>query len=311
MLINKLAVNRGNFFAPTLFYDSARAAFGDLLDYFYYEQNIKVIFMPAYIGISPKEGSGLYDPIKDRKYIKPIFYKMNNDLTINQEDLFEKISNCNSKFLLLFVNYFGFIDSQIDAIHKFVKEHNGYFVEDNAHAFFTHLNQKYNFSDISFFSLHKQFPFEKGGMLKIYDKEIDSLKFNGSIYPKQEYNFLDYSFKYIQNTMIENFNILNKKLSSKRAYVEILRPNLPEGTVPQSFPILLKNGDRFKIYEILNAKGYGVTSLYHTLIEPLRKDEFIESLRVSSKILNLPVHQDVNNAFYDSMIDELIISIEK
>lgn len=311
MLINKLAVNRENFFAPTLFYDSARAAFGDLLDYFYYEQNIKVIFMPAYIGISPKEGSGLYDPIKDRKYIKPIFYKMNSDLTINQKDLFEKIGKHKSRFLLLFVNYFGFIDSQISDIYKFVKGHDGYFIEDNAHAFFTYLNQKYNFSDISFFSLHKQFPFEKGGMLKIHDKKIDSLKFNGSIYPKAEYNFLNYSFKDIQNIMVTNFNVLNGKLSSKNAYVEILRPNLTEGTVPQSFPILLKNGDRFKIYEILNSEGYGVTSLYHTLIEPLRRDEFIESLRVSSKILNLPVHQDVDNAFFDSMINELIVSIEK
>ncbi len=306
MLINKLAINRENFFAPTLFYDSARAAFGDILDYFYHEQNIKIIFMPAYIGISPKEGSGLYDPIKDREYIKPIFYKMNNDLTINQKDLFEKISNNNSKFLLLFVNYFGFIDSQIESIYKFVKEHNGYFIEDNAHAFFTYLNQKYNFSDVSFFSLHKQFPFEKGGMLKIHDKKIDSIKFNGSIYPKKEYNFLNYSFKGIQNIMIKNFHMLNEKLSSKSAYVEILRPNLAEGTVPQSFPILLKNGDRFKIYEILNSKGYGVTSLYHTLIEPLRKDEFYESLKVSSKILNLPVHQDVNEDSINKMVNDFV-----
>ena len=106
--------------------------------------------------------------------------------------------------------------------------------------------------------------------------------------------------------MIKNFHMLNEKLSSKSEYVEILRPNLTEGTVPQSFPILLKNGDRFKIYEILNSKGYGVTSLYHTLIEPLRKDEFYESLKVSSKILNLPVHQDVNEDSINKMVNDFV-----
>ena len=173
MLINKLASDKKLFYSKTLFYDSARESFGDILDYFYYEENIKTIFMPAYIGISPKEGSGLYDPIKNRQYIKPIFYKINYDLTINQKDLFKKVNNYNSKFLLLFVNYFGFIDPQICMIYEFIKKHNGYLIEDNAHAFFTHFNQKNIFSDISFFSLHKQFPFENGGMLKIYNNQID------------------------------------------------------------------------------------------------------------------------------------------
>lgn len=311
MLINKLAVDKRKFFAQTLFYDSARESFGDILDYFYYEEDIKTIFMPAYIGISPKEGSGLYDPIKNRPHIKAIFYKMNEDLTINQKDLFEKINNHGSKFLLLFVNYFGFIDPQIYMIYEFIKKYDGFFIEDNAHAFFTHLNQNNIFSDISFFSLHKQFPFENGGMLKIYNKKVDASKFNGKIYPKKEYNFLNYSFKDIENIMIKNYKLLIENLSSKKDYIKILRPNLFYGIVPQSCPILVKHGDRFQIYEFLNDEGYGVTSLYHTLIEPLRKDEFAESLKVSANILNLPVHQDVNSGFYSSMIDELIISIEK
>lgn len=43
-----------------------------------------------------------------------------------------------------------------------------------------------------------------------------------------------------------------------------------ENTVPQTYPLVLLRSDRYQVYLDLNEKGYGVTSLYHTLIDPLR-----------------------------------------
>lgn len=57
----------------------------------------------------------------------------------------------------------------------------------------------------------------------------------------------------------------------------------------------------------MNKNGYGVVSLYHTLIPELRNDkEFIISQELSSHILNLPVHQDVNSDEYVNMLEMLL-----
>lgn len=311
MLIDKLAHNRELYYAKTLFYDSARNAFGDILDYFLQEKGVSTIFIPAYIGISPKEGSGLYDPIRSRNGLNTVFYRMNKDLTINIEDLFEKINMINKPFLFLFVNYFGFIDPNVKKIYDYVKRYRGYFIEDDAHAFFTHHNQSEVYADIAFFSLHKQFPFEKGGMLKVYNNNLDDNRLKGRMYPNEEYNLFNYSFIDIQRKMVENFNLLREKLLCRNEFIKVLRTDLPKGIVPQSFPILLKKGDRYDIYNKLNADGFGVTSLYHTMIEPIQSSEFENSLFVSKRILNLPTHQDVEEKYYDELIELLIKYVEE
>ena len=53
----------------------------------------------------------------------------------------------------------------------------------------------------------------------------------------------------------------------------------------------------------MNENGFGVVSLYHTLIEPLHKPEFCETLWLSKHILNLPVHQDVECSKYVDMMN--------
>ena len=60
--------------------------------------------------------------------------------------------------------------------------------------------------------------------------------------------------------------------------------------------------------EIMNQKGYGVVSLYHTLIEPLRNKEFGEAWDLSKCILNLPIHQDVDTNEYPNLVHELIMA---
>ena len=42
----------------------------------------------------------------------------------------------------------------------------------------------------------------------------------------------------------------------------------------------------------MNELGYGVVSLYHTMIEPVRKN-FPQAIEIGNCMLNLPVHQDI------------------
>lgn len=56
----------------------------------------------------------------------------------------------------------------------------------------------------------------------------------------------------------------------------------------------------------MNDSGYGVVSLYHTLIEPLQKEDYQISIDLSKRILNLPVHQDTDTSRYPEMVRLLI-----
>ena len=56
----------------------------------------------------------------------------------------------------------------------------------------------------------------------------------------------------------------------------------------------------------MNNEGYGVVSLYHTMIDVLQNKENKEAVKLSKCILNLPVHQDVDTNQYIPMIDCLI-----
>ncbi|MFA5276258.1 MAG: hypothetical protein WC417_05150, partial [Candidatus Omnitrophota bacterium] len=75
--------------------------------------------------------------------------------------------------------------------------------------------------------------------------------------------------------------------------------------VPQSFPVLLPDREtRDQLYFRLNKEGYGAVSLYHTLIEEIDRS-FIEEHRLSDRILNLPIHQDVTRDNLKSMADRM------
>ena len=52
--------------------------------------------------------------------------------------------------------------------------------------------------------------------------------------------------------------------------------------------MIVREANRDELYERMNAAGFGVVSLYHTLIEQIPRDEFPESFELSRTILNLP-----------------------
>jgi dTDP-4-amino-4,6-dideoxygalactose transaminase len=74
---------------------------------------------------------------------------------------------------------------------------------------------------------------------------------------------------------------------------------------PQSYPVMIRNGSRDRLYHEMNAAGFGVVSLYHTLISQISSDCFPATAKVSRHILNLPVHQDASEKVLESMVREL------
>ena len=59
----------------------------------------------------------------------------------------------------------------------------------------------------------------------------------------------------------------------------------------------------------MNERGYGAVSLYHTMIAELA-ETLVNEHEISDRILNLPIHQDIESDQLDEMLETLIEMVE-
>lgn len=300
-MIDKIQKDKLNYRIDMNYYQRARDAMFDAVQQLF-DIGYRDIFIPGYIGWSPREGSGIFDPINQIEGLSRHYYRMTKDLAIDIDTLQDRLSE---KSILLIVNYFGFRDKQIEALIKSAKEKDCVIVEDNAHGFFTFFCHGSIGADITFFSLHKMFPFENGGSLLLLN---DRLPIQPKHSPEKTNEMVPfvYDINGIAKRRKQNFCILMALMKGNEDYFVPLK-SIDDITqnVPQTFPIIIKRGNRDKIYEYMNALGYGVVSLYHTMIDELQNDEHNEAWWLSKHIMNLPVHQDCDGTEYTAMIDTL------
>lgn len=114
-----------------------------------------------------------------------------------------------------------------------------------------------------------------------------------------------YDLSAIASARRANYEALRTALLPLSGEITPLWPVLPDGTVPQTFPAIVQRYDRFTLYNELNAAGYGVVGLYHTMIAPLNDPKWETSLTLARKIINFPVHQDVRQSDYPGMVDAI------
>lgn len=300
MGITKIARNKSNAIRNWKFTVSAREAWSEILTIFKNEDPNYKVLLPSYIGWSPNEGSGIFDSVKNSG-LDFQFYRMDSQLQINFDDLKNQIKN-NNKCVVLLVHYFGFIDLNYQEIVDWLKNNNIPFVEDCAHAWLSDLiggrcgrNGQY-----SFYSLHKILPVENGGML------VDNYPLNEekcSVQPLMSLNFDLFS---IFKKRIENYNYLISQLRGIDN-LQIIHQELEEGICPQTLPVIVENFDRNVLYQVMNDKGIGMVSLYHTMIDELKNFDSEAAQSTSKKIINFPVHQDIS--FLD--IDDLVIKLKE
>lgn len=294
-MITKEASNKTNCCKKQLFFDSARRGFEYLLAKIMSEESF-VILMPGYIGESIREGSGVFDPIRHTK-VRYVFYKLNEDLSVNMTDFIEKIKNPDVKAVLL-IHYFGFPQTSVCEIVELCKQKGALLIEDCAHTFTSSCFDRRlgEFGDFSFFSIHKIVPTRAGGILQINNEDYCSL-FDSTVENIDSSDlsqFVRTDFEAVSSIRRENYNRYIDALSWDSPYFSMLYPQLPSGIVPLNFPIIIKNYSREKLYYELIDRGVITVSLYYQMITELPKEEFSVSYSISNTILNLPVHQDIN-----------------
>jgi dTDP-4-amino-4,6-dideoxygalactose transaminase len=255
------------------------------------------ILLPAYIGWSPREGSGVLDPILELE-CEVDFYRVDERLRVDVED-YERRARRAGLGATVIIHYFGVVDPAYASLVAAARRSGLLVVEDEAHALYSDLVGAScgRAGDAAVFSLHKMLPVPHGGLLVLprFRAHAWTEPVDPTLLPLVSL-VTEYDLALIAARRRSNEDALRGVLEEVGDKVEPLWPSTPAGMVPQTVPVLVRGGRvvRDRLYFGLNEMGYGVVSLYHSLVPQIRREEFPDSHTVSDHILNLPVHQDVD-----------------
>ena len=311
MIISK-AAREARFVRPSLQFNSARLAFRAFLEAADLADG-EAVLLPAFVGWSANEGSGVFDPVRELG-LPYRFYPMTDGLRVDAERL-EALMERQAVGVLVLIHYFGFVDPAYEGLIALARRHGVRVLEDEAHAMLTDVvgGRCGRGGDAAVFSLHKMLPVPDGGTLVFNDPE-DPLRrlvtgagsgSEGSVPP------WDYDFQRIAARRVENARLIAHGLAPLRGDVTPLWSAVPEGTVPQTFPVVVETVSRDALYFAMNEAGFGVVSLYHTMVAELAAESFPEAHRLARRILNLPVHQDAGPDQIRAMLAELGQQIDR
>ena len=303
MRVEKLAQQVRAFRRPYTFFPNARTGFEAFLRAVMEEEKGTVL-LPAYVGWSARERSGVFDPV-EKLGLSCAFYGMDNSLHIELDHL-ETCLKSNLVRVLVLIHYFGFVDPAYEQAVSLARRHGATILEDEAHAMLTDLvgGLSGRLGDACVFSLHKLLPLCRGGMLMVNDAE-SSLLTRVVAHSTLESTPWDFDLKLISERRRRNACLLSELLQPLEEHVTPLWGTPRSGEVPQTYPVLIRTVSRDEVYSAMNKAGFGVVSLYHTMIDQITEKEFPISHRISRQILNLPVHQDIMPIDLEALVEQL------
>lgn len=273
------------------FTSEARMAWAHLLQSLKLE-SLQTVLLPAYIGYTEREGSGVFDPI-EWTGVGYEFYKVGSTLEADMDD-FARLVGSGTVKVALVIHYFGFCQNDIAQMAEICKQHSVLLVEDCAHAFQLTLPQERlgNNGDFSFYSLHKYLATKSGGVLRNNNTSIElpPIPEEGRIAVSVLEQFIKTDKPAVAARRRANYKLYEDYLQDVSG-IEIMY-ELRDHDVPHNFPLTVKNGLRERLYFYLIEKGIVTIALYYRLIDQIKEDSFPVSFQVSGSILNLPVHQD-------------------
>jgi dTDP-4-amino-4,6-dideoxygalactose transaminase len=271
-----------------------------------------VVLCPAYVGWSPREGSGIMDPLRAAGYVTR-FYRVSKSLDIDIDHLDQELTRGDVAGLIV-VPFFGRVPTGYGEAIQLGLRYGARVLEDEAHALLTDLvgGLTGRAGHGAVFSLHKFLPVVDGGLLLLNEQlASDDLRHARSGPPdlsasdQGALTLASYDLQAIAEVRRANAAVLAELLEALEGDIEPLWTDFQAGEVLQSFPTIVRHVDRDQTYERMNQAGFGVTSLYHTLVDEISREEFPDSHWLSQRILNLPVHQDATPESLQKLVLQL------
>lgn len=303
MSVPKEPLDPRNFIRDWTFWARARDGFRHLLSNRWPGGSAKII-LPAYVGHSPLEGSGIMDPLTELG-IPYSFYRVDDHLGIDLSSLECELGR-GEVFASLVIHYFGRPQPEIAKARELCHRLGAMLIEDCCHCVDLQGRGIGQGGDYALYSIHKVLPCKQGGILQCNLSALDTgqarAELEASALPVRLWR--DAAFDEIAARRVGNYKHLAAEIGRLEG-VSLFWPDLPEGIAPLNLPILVENADRFDVYKRMRAVGVGVVALYHTLVDAIEPERFPVSHEISRKILNLPIHQDVGSDDVEVIADAL------
>jgi dTDP-4-amino-4,6-dideoxygalactose transaminase len=308
--VTKAATKREVGRRPVFFYRSAREGMQDFLSNVR-DSDSRGVLLPGFIGWSPREGSGVYDPVQSLK-MRAGFYGLREDLTLDTGQIAD-FARTGQFGVLVVIHYFGRAETQMAEVRQIADEYGLLLVEDLAHAFFTSKigHSAGVHSDMNLYSLHKMFPMPVGGMVTYSSDSL--VRQQQSTMPELAVEVMSFDWEVISQRRRQNYLGLINRLNALPEAGErfrLLWPELNERDVPQTLPILISGDERDHVYSSMNRNGYGMVSLYHTLVKEV-KQSHPALHELSRHIINFPIHQDVVTEDLDGLVEAFRIALRE
>ena len=303
-MIEKEAKNFSSDVYHSLAVESAREGLLSILGNQVRENPNSLLLMPAYIGWSPNEGSGLMDPVLSSS-IDFQFYNVNEELEPVTQEL-DKLLTTDRHIVLLLVHYFGRRSILPSTTISIIKDKGHTIIEDWAHDLSRFFEPRLELCDDHFeiFSIHKWTASKAGGLVRGNIRKVTSPQIKAA--QKDDIEVLiSTNIHEVFRMRWENFRNLDSNLISNGKFRRFWS-SLDEVTCPLNYPIVLKSkDDRSELYEFLTEQEIHPTALYHKLTDKLNRETFPDAYFLADRILNLPVHQDCS----PSDISELVTAV--
>ncbi len=303
-MITKSAQDTSIFTKALTFTRSARSAWELIIESVKKDRGSVNILLPAYIGFTEREGSGIFDPVQHTQ-ADFSFYGLNDDLSVNYEAL-QKLMSSGKFNILLVVHYFGFCRNDMPKIKQLCEKYGVIMVEDCAHAFQLWLDNEAlgTVGDFAIYSVHKHLATSSGGLLREVSRAVELLPLpdEDKIAIEPALQLLNSDFQGIAQKRRANYAHYAKTLPINN--VEAMF-TLEKDDVPQTFPVRIRNNLREPLYFYLMEKDIPTIALYYRLIDELSATDYPLAHTISGEILNLPVHQDVNEKDVATVMKEV------
>jgi len=268
------------------------------------------LLLPAYVGWSPREGSGLFDPVVATG-IDHAFYPLDDRLRVELE-AFEALLVDRDPAAVVLVHWFGFAEPATLRIAEVCRAHGVILVEDCCHALGAHLGGRAlgEVGDYAMVSLHKVLASTGGGYLQANgDRPLPGpVPGEARADPSDLAVLADADVEEAARRRRANYRALASRVAGVDG-VRLFHETLPEGAVPLNLPLLVEGVDRFALYTAMRARGVGVVALYHTLVDALDAERHPAAFRLSERILNLPCHQELGEPELDRVAEALRVSM--
>lgn len=267
-----------------------------------------LVLLPAYVGWSPREGSGVLDPIRSLG-LRYAFYRLDQRLRIDVGHLRQLMDELPVTVLLV-IHYFGYRDPGYPEAVALARQHDAVVMEDEAHSMLTDLigGTTGRLGDAAIYSLHKILPVPDGGMLVLnaggnrLEPQIAAAR--------SAFDLWQFDLAEIAERRRRNAFRLTELLGPLAGTIDPLWGDPADDEVPQTYPVIVRTGSRDRLYDEMNQAGVGVVSLYHTLVKGIPA-EFEASHQLSRRMLNLPVHQEVDPEALPGVVQTLASLTER